>query len=228
MKDYFTEGSSGVCVWGIGSKQNTGVSKANSASSHIWLKTISSESILKFSETIQNRWRENCDASMDRFFLPPLLSIYHLSICLNVYLSIYLSSEYVWMSIYLSLFFLSSIYTSFLLPFTSSLHSFMLCNILLSFFTCLSVIPSILIFYFSTLDILKLQTDFVYGIHNLNPGGLWHQIAFHYISDNEHYENIKYPVHFQTIRVTAFHSDVYVLYPESAVNGSMVPMLECL
>ncbi len=39
LKDYFTEGSSGVCVWGIGSKQNTGVSKANSASSHIWLKT---------------------------------------------------------------------------------------------------------------------------------------------------------------------------------------------
>ncbi len=26
-------------VWGIGSKQNTGVSKANTASSHIWLKT---------------------------------------------------------------------------------------------------------------------------------------------------------------------------------------------
>ncbi len=42
MKDYFTEGSSGVCVcvWGIGNKQNTGVSKANSASSHIWLKTM--------------------------------------------------------------------------------------------------------------------------------------------------------------------------------------------
>ncbi len=47
MKDYFTEGSSGVrvcvcvcvCVRGIGSKQNTGVSKANSASTHIWLKT---------------------------------------------------------------------------------------------------------------------------------------------------------------------------------------------
>ncbi len=39
MKYYFTEGSSGVCVWGIGSKQNMGVSKANSASSHIWLKT---------------------------------------------------------------------------------------------------------------------------------------------------------------------------------------------
>ncbi len=43
MKYYFTEGSSGVCVCvcerGIGSKQNMGVSKANSASSHIWLKT---------------------------------------------------------------------------------------------------------------------------------------------------------------------------------------------
>ncbi len=33
------KGSSGVCVWVIGSKQNTGVSKANPASSHIWLKT---------------------------------------------------------------------------------------------------------------------------------------------------------------------------------------------
>ncbi len=33
------EGLSGVCVWGIGSKQNTGISKANLASSHIWLKT---------------------------------------------------------------------------------------------------------------------------------------------------------------------------------------------
>ncbi len=39
MKDYFTEGLRGVCVWGIGSKQNTGFSKANSASSQIWLKT---------------------------------------------------------------------------------------------------------------------------------------------------------------------------------------------
>ncbi len=28
-----------MCERGIGSKQNTGVSKANSASSHIWLKT---------------------------------------------------------------------------------------------------------------------------------------------------------------------------------------------
>ncbi len=28
-----------MCVCGIGSKQHTGVSKANSASSHIWLKT---------------------------------------------------------------------------------------------------------------------------------------------------------------------------------------------
>ncbi len=33
MKDNFTEGLSG------GSKQHTGVSKANSSSSHIWLKT---------------------------------------------------------------------------------------------------------------------------------------------------------------------------------------------
>ncbi len=51
-----------MCVR-IGSKQNTGVSKANSASSHIWLK-LSSESIL-------NCWRENRNASMDwlGFFL---------------------------------------------------------------------------------------------------------------------------------------------------------------
>ncbi len=66
MKDYLTEGSSGICEWGIGSKHNTGVSKANSASSHIWLKTklrIDSE-ILR----IQNRWRESRDASMDHFF----------------------------------------------------------------------------------------------------------------------------------------------------------------
>ncbi len=52
MKDYFTEGSSGVCVCGIGSKQNTGVSKANSASSHIWLKTISSDSLERESRCI--------------------------------------------------------------------------------------------------------------------------------------------------------------------------------
>ncbi len=39
MKYYFTEGSSGVCVGGIGSKQNPGVSKAIYSSSHIWLKT---------------------------------------------------------------------------------------------------------------------------------------------------------------------------------------------
>ncbi len=38
MKYYFTEGSSAVWVWGIGSKQQTGVFKANSASSHILLK----------------------------------------------------------------------------------------------------------------------------------------------------------------------------------------------
>ncbi len=76
MKDYFTEGSSGVCVcvwvWGIRNKQNTGVSKANSASSHIWVN-LSLESILIFSEWIQNRWRENHDASMDRFFSPTLI-----------------------------------------------------------------------------------------------------------------------------------------------------------
>ncbi len=59
MNYYFTEGSSGVCVGGIGSKLNTGVSKVNSASSHIWLKTkliIASETLRidreSFSESI--------------------------------------------------------------------------------------------------------------------------------------------------------------------------------
>ncbi len=56
IKDYFTEGFS-WCMWGIESKQHMAVSKANSASSHIWLKT-SPELILKFSELIQNRLRE--------------------------------------------------------------------------------------------------------------------------------------------------------------------------
>ncbi len=80
MKDYFTEGSSGVCVWGIGSKQNTGVSKANSASSHIWLKTK-----LRIDPwNSQNRSRivgeriamHRC---IDFFFLPPLSSMPRLS-----------------------------------------------------------------------------------------------------------------------------------------------------
>ncbi len=66
MKYYFTEGSSGVCVGGIGSKQNPGVSKANYSSSHIWLKT----KLRINSELIQNRWRENHDALMDFFFSP--------------------------------------------------------------------------------------------------------------------------------------------------------------
>ncbi len=55
-------------VWGIGSKQNTGVSKANSALSHIWLKTklrIDSE-ILRIDQQSLER------ITMHQFFLPPL------------------------------------------------------------------------------------------------------------------------------------------------------------
>ncbi len=72
MKDYFTEGSSGVCVWGIVSKQNTGVSKANSASSHIWLKTklrIDSEILRIDPESFKN--------AMHQYFSPtPNIYIY--------------------------------------------------------------------------------------------------------------------------------------------------------
>ncbi len=61
MKDYFTEGSSVVCVWGIGSKQNTCVYKVNSVSSHIWLKTklrINSEilNLLVGERIAMHRW----------------------------------------------------------------------------------------------------------------------------------------------------------------------------
>ncbi len=61
---YFTEGSSGVCVWVTVSQQNTGVSKANSASSPIWLKTklrIDPELLER-----ESRWIN--------YFLPPLVS----------------------------------------------------------------------------------------------------------------------------------------------------------
>ncbi len=63
MKYYFTEGSSGVCMWRIGSKQNMAVYKAKSASSYIWLKTklrIDSE-ILRLdpeSSERESRWIE--------------------------------------------------------------------------------------------------------------------------------------------------------------------------
>ncbi len=60
MKDYFTEGSSGVCVWGIGIKQNMGVSKANSASMPIWLKTklrIDSEKLKTDRESLERESR---------------------------------------------------------------------------------------------------------------------------------------------------------------------------
>ncbi len=69
MKYYFSDGLSGVCVWGIGSKQNTGVSKENSASSHIWLKTklrIDSDIFRIDPESLEreSRWID--------LFLPPL------------------------------------------------------------------------------------------------------------------------------------------------------------
>ncbi len=66
-KVIFTEGSSGVCVWGIGSKQNTMYIKQTQHHRTSGWKLIS-ESILKFSKSIQNCWRENRSASMDRFF----------------------------------------------------------------------------------------------------------------------------------------------------------------
>ncbi len=64
LKDYFTEGSSDVCVRGIGSKQNTCVSKANSASSHIWLKT---ELRIVGERIVMHPWID--------FFLPPLFEM---------------------------------------------------------------------------------------------------------------------------------------------------------
>ncbi len=72
MKDYFIEGS--VCVWGNESKQNTGVSNKNSASSHIWLKTklrIDSEILRIDPESLEreSRWID--------FFLPPLIKSRH-------------------------------------------------------------------------------------------------------------------------------------------------------
>ncbi len=54
------EGPSGACVWGIGSKQNTGVSKSNLASSHIWLKTklrIDSEILRIYLESLEREPR---------------------------------------------------------------------------------------------------------------------------------------------------------------------------
>ncbi len=71
-------------------KQAVGVSKANSASSHIWLKTNS--------ESIQNRWRENRDGSI--FFLPPILiilqKIYISNKCCSVKLSIHQLKKVSW------------------------------------------------------------------------------------------------------------------------------------
>ncbi len=68
MKYCFTEGSSAVCVWGIGNKQT--VSKANTASLHIWLKKINSE-ILRIDPKSLER-----DSRCIDFFLPPLLQTF--------------------------------------------------------------------------------------------------------------------------------------------------------
>ncbi len=80
MNDYFTEGSSGVCVWGIGRKQNTGVSKANQVASHIWLKTklrIDSEIITIDPETLKRESR-----CIDGYIFPPT----------HIYIYIYIHS----------------------------------------------------------------------------------------------------------------------------------------
>ncbi len=62
------------CVWGIGSKQHTGVSKANSASSHIWLKTelrIDSEILRIDPESLEK------ESEWINFFPLPPLSVHH-------------------------------------------------------------------------------------------------------------------------------------------------------
>ncbi len=60
MKDYFTEGSSGVCVRNR-KQAEYGFSRANSASSHFWLKTklrIDSEILRIDPESLEreSRW----------------------------------------------------------------------------------------------------------------------------------------------------------------------------
>ncbi len=65
MKDYFTEGSSGACSWGMGSKQHMGVSKATQRHrSSGW--NLSPELILKFSESFErdlviSPWQKRCN-----------------------------------------------------------------------------------------------------------------------------------------------------------------------
>ncbi len=65
MKDYFTEGSSGACSWGMGSKQHMGVSKATRRHrSSGW--NLSPELILKFSESFErdlviSPWQKRCN-----------------------------------------------------------------------------------------------------------------------------------------------------------------------
>ncbi len=65
MKDYFSEGSSGACSWGTGSKQHMGVSKATRRHrSSGW--NLSPELILKFSESFErdlviSPWQKRCN-----------------------------------------------------------------------------------------------------------------------------------------------------------------------
>ncbi len=65
MKDYFTEGSSDACSWGMGSKQHMGVSKATRRHrSSGW--NLSPELILKFSESFErdlviSPWQKRCN-----------------------------------------------------------------------------------------------------------------------------------------------------------------------
>ncbi len=67
MKDYFTEGSSGACSWGMGNKQHMGVSKATRRHrSSGW--NLSPELILKFSESFErdlviSPWQKRCNNS---------------------------------------------------------------------------------------------------------------------------------------------------------------------
>ncbi len=85
MKDYFTEGSSGmclcvcvcvcVCVWEELGASRIRVFLKQTQRHHTSGEKLSSESILKFSQSIEYRLRENHDASMDRFFLPLLVDI---------------------------------------------------------------------------------------------------------------------------------------------------------
>ncbi len=72
MRDYFTEGSSGVCVCVCVCV----CAELEASSIRVFLKQTQRHHTSGYklsSESIQNRWRENRDASMDRFLLPPLV-----------------------------------------------------------------------------------------------------------------------------------------------------------